>query len=82
MATVCIQCAIRYVVEQLEAGNQPGAPPIDDAEPLDHLNRVHPDPAAANREREDLMRRLKKFSDVPGLLDFLLCPPPANIPKH
>lgn len=69
--TVCIQCAMKHVVEQLEAGLEPGPPPFSAEDPIEHMAKHHPDFAACQRERADLIRRLEKFGEN-GVLERLL----------
>lgn len=56
--TVCIHCAMKHVVESLEAGRAPGRPPFFEETPEEHTRRAHADMPAALRERADLERRL------------------------
>lgn len=60
LGTVCIQCAMKHLVEKLEAGDDPGAFPTFDEGPREHQQRVHPDQAATQAERDDLERRMLK----------------------
>lgn len=54
MPTMCIQCAMRAMVEGKE-------PPVFDEEPAEHAARVHPDPIETLRERRELEAKLAKM---------------------
>jgi len=65
---ICIQCALKEFVEQLERGLDPLEQPPTNAghfegDPLEHLRTVHPDPEATDRERRDLDARARVAFD-------------------
>lgn len=51
MPTMCIQCAMRALIDQV-------APPVFDETPEAHQQRVHPDLAVTLRERAEMERAL------------------------
>ena len=51
MPTMCIQCAMKALLEGK-------TPEHFDEEPEAHMRRVHPDPEATQRERQELERAL------------------------
>lgn len=53
MPTLCIQCALRALLNDR-------APEVFDEEPEEHQRRVHPDPEGTQRERRELERELTK----------------------
>lgn len=53
MPTVCVQCAMRAMLNDER-------PPVFDETPEQHRRRLHPDPAAAQRERRQLERQVAK----------------------
>lgn len=59
MPTVCVQCAMRAMLE-----NQ--AAPVFGETPEEHQRRVHPDLEAAQRERRELERRLARRAETEG----------------
>lgn len=56
MSTLCIQCALKAVVN----GEQPQ---VFDEEPEEHAAKYHPDPVAVQRERVELERKLMQMPD-------------------
>lgn len=57
---ICVQCALRYLVGELEAGREPGPPPVLSGSMAEHVKAEHADGDATQRERHELMERLKK----------------------
>lgn len=51
MPTMCIQCAMRAMLDGV-------ASPVFEEEPVDHMLRVHPDRVATQRERDEMEREL------------------------
>ncbi len=62
---ICVQCALKEFVELLERGIDPMTHPEGstggrfEGSPIDHMNTVHPDQDATNREREALEARAR-----------------------
>ena len=64
MTTVCIQCSMRALV------NDEPLPEFDETLE-EHRRRVHPDPAATKKERQELERKLAakaRTTVIPGLV--------------
>lgn len=51
MTTMCIQCAMRAILND-------EAPPVFDETPEQHQRRVHPDLAATQAERREILGQL------------------------
>ena len=65
MATACIQCSLRAMVENRK-------PPVFDETPEAHMARCHPDPEATARERGELEAAMRaKLGAGPTYLDPL-----------
>jgi hypothetical protein len=61
MATLCVQCALKAMVEKRE-------PELFDEEPDVHMRRVHPNPLDTYRERqmlEDALRKEQQAFEIP-----------------
>lgn len=56
---VCVQCALKKLVEALDAGREPGAPEHFEGTMEDHVKAAHPDAEATLRERAELLKRLE-----------------------
>jgi hypothetical protein len=61
MPLICMQCVMRHVVEALEAGRDPAAPPSFEETPDEHMAAHHPDQAVVAAERRDLERRIAEL---------------------
>ena len=57
MTTVCIQCAMRAMLDNKTV-------PVFEETEIEHMNRVHSDPVATKAERLELEKRLaEKMKD-------------------
>lgn len=53
MPTMCVQCAMRAMLEGVTL-------PVFDESPEEHRARMHPDPVATDVERRELIEQLTK----------------------
>lgn len=60
---VCVQCALKHLVTKLEAHEEPGPPPTFEGRMQAHIDAVHPDQEATQRERQTLLARYAELME-------------------